>query len=120
MRELLLGAEFRCLKIKAAWLPGFIVCSVQRASYPALWKKPVARVVGILISGLSRTQGLILDRYEGGEYLREIQLVTLANHRRRYAFVYMPRENLKIISKPWFFETWIAKDKAQFLRTIGS
>ena len=120
VRRLLLGEEFGYLKIEPAWIPGFIACSVQRVSYPALWRKPGARAVGILISGLSRTQSLILDRYEGSEYLRKIQFVRLANHRRRCAFVYMPRANLKITSKLWFFKTWIAKDKAQFLRTIGS
>ena len=119
VRRLVLGVESQKLNVMPAWLPRFTVRYVLRARYPALRPKPGGRAAGIVITGLSRKQALTLDRYEGDAYRRNICMVRLADRRQIAAFVYMPLAKLQIGPRPWIFETWHARDKANFLWASG-
>ena len=119
VRRLVLGVESLKLNVMSAWLPGFTVRYVLRAKYPALRPKPGARAAGIVITGLTRKQALALDRYEGDGYRRNIRMVRLADRRQIAAFVYIPLAKLRIGPRPWIFETWHARDKANFLWASG-
>ena len=100
-----------------ARLPGFVRLRIEGQSYPGIRAQEGGVTEGILYSGVDSDAISLLDRFEGGQYVRRSLLVETADGRKGRAAVYVvAEEHLADLSgEPWDPEVFRNQDLVSFL-----
>ena len=114
VRLAVLGHRLAPDQFEAATAPGCRVVVFPGRSYPGLSPSADASAEGVVISGLTPGDLLLLDAFEGNEYRRRaIELIV--NGRPATADVYWPVLPIPATAANWRLDDWVAGHKAAFL-----
>lgn len=115
---LLMGRAPERVSIAAALAPGFRIAGEPGSPYPALVPAPGAAATGLLLLGLSRLDGALLDAYAADGYRRGIVPV-LVDEELHEAESYLPAAAIGADAPAWSLAAWQATHKAAVLAALA-
>ncbi len=113
--RLVTGSDY---KRNSAVLPGYACRKLAGVVYPAIVACPGASCVGDVCLGVFAEDILLLDRYEGSEYVRQTVVVDMldGSQTEAEAYVLAPAQSGRILDEPWSFDQFMAIHRAEYLR----
>lgn len=104
----------------SATLTGFEIYSVKSTAYPAIQPRSQGSVIGLVYSGLTAAELLMLDKYEGDEYLRCQCTPTVADSSiTAWTYVYKDVYRSRLGTRGWDFNRFVEQHLDDYLQTMG-
>ena len=103
-----------------ARLLDFAIYRVKNARYPGIVYSPDKETTGILYSGVTEEELIILDLFEGDLYERICLDVIGPKRKIQKAWVYVVPETKKekLTNEPWHLKAFLEKDFEAFMRNF--
>lgn len=116
--EVVAGLIGRIPQSESATLMGYGCYRVEGADYPGITPESNRRVAGLLYSGLTKKDFVLLDRFEGELYSRVLISVQTDAYQTKTAWAYVIRKSCRyrLTSEPWHYEDHIENFLAKFRR----
>lgn len=118
VRELVIGRKPGNPDIEPAILSGFRRVYLRGRTYPVVAPNPRDSVEGCLARGLDRTDRDRLTEFETDEYVAVLRDVRVRSGKSVRAWVFTASSRARPTPKPWRFEDWRRRHKADLLRRM--
>jgi hypothetical protein len=119
VRRAVLGPGADTLAIEPALLPGYRRIATWGTVVPGLVRQSGAVTEGLIVRGITDTDGKRLDRYEGRGYRRIPCEILAAAEKRPRALVYIAIRRQAGRGAAWSLAGWQRRHKRRYLRSIA-